>query len=193
MAKYTTKKGAVEVEATEEVEVEASEKAETKTEKKSSTSKKKTFSPSDMIPCRSVCQGALYLEGPRTKMPYEWMSYGAVEEIEYRDLSELVRTRSNYIFRPCFIIDDTDFVEEFPTVKKFYTENYSVTELSAVLDLPIEQMLAEIKALPKGAIETLKSIAASQVSVGQIDSVRKIKALDQVFGTDLNLLSELFQ
>ena len=59
--------------------------------------------------------------------------------------------------------------------------------------MPVNEMIDAIKSLPKSALDTLKSIAASQVSVGQIDSVRKIKALDQIFGTDLNLLSELFQ
>lgn len=203
MAKYT-KKDAVETtaEVSEEVETKVEEKSEPKktaskkadtTSDKTEKKAKKVFDPSDMIACRSICQGGLYLEGPRTKMPYEWSDYGAVEDVEYRDLVELVRTRSKYIFNPSFIVDDQDFVEEFPSLKKFYDENYTVVELSEVLSLPVNEMISQINTLPKSALETLKSIAASQVSVGQIDSVAKIKALDKVFGTDLNLLSELIQ
>lgn len=181
--KTTTKKT---VEKTSEKTTEKSvEKTETKTKKK--------FEPSDMISCRSVCQGGLYLEGARTKMPYEWTDYGATEDVEYRDLVELVRTRSSYIFNPFFVIDNNDFVEEFPQLKKFYQENYSIKELAAILDLPVNEMVAQIKTLPKGALESLKSIAASQVSAGQLDSVRKIKELDNIFKTDLNLLSDLFK
>lgn len=203
MGKYTTKKETTEV-STEEDVVTAPEEKKTptkseakttsrKSEPKNEPKSKKTFEPSDMISCRSICQGGLYLEGPRTKMPYQWSDYGATEDIEYRDLVELVRTRSSYVFSPFFIIDDVDFVNEFTVLKKFYEDNYTVTELSAVLDMPVNEMIDAIKSLPKSALDTLKSIAASQVSVGQIDSVRKIKALDQIFGTDLNLLSELFQ
>ena len=53
-------------------------------------------------------------------------------------------------------------------------------------------MIEEIKKLPAGALSSLKSIAAEQVYTGEIDSVRRIKALDSVFGTDLNLIGELF-
>lgn len=204
MGKYTTKKEEVEITTKKEEVVEetktapkkVAEKVE-KTEKVEKPEKvaktKKKFDPSDLIPCRSVCQGGLYLEGSRTKMPYEWSDYGVVEDVEYRDLAELVRTRSSYVFNPFFIIDDEDFVEEFPQLKKFYADNYSIKELAAILDMPVDQMVQEIKSLPKGAVESLKSIAASQVSAGQLDSVRKIKELDNIFKTDLNLLSDLFK
>ena len=202
MGKYTTKKEAEttkneEIVEKKDVESKASapKKVAEKDEKevKEVKATKKKFEPSDLIPCRSVCQGGLYLEGARTKMPYEWADYGAVEDVEYRDLAELARTRSSYIFNPFFIIDDEDFVEEFPALKKFYSENYSIKELAAILELPVDEMVKEIKSLPKGAIESLKSIAASQVSAGQLDSVRKIRELDAIFGTDLNLLSDLFK
>ena len=197
MAKYTAKNEDVEV-TFEEVEVKkedttpkaSAKKTSEKGAEKSAKKEKKKFELSDMIACRSVCQGGLYLEGARTKRPYEWADYGAIEDVEYRDLVELVRTRSGYIFNPFFVIDDEDFVEEFPQLKKFYQDNYSIKELAAILELPIDQMVKEINALPKGAVESLKSIAASQVSAGQLDSVRKIKELDNIFKTDLNLLAD---
>ena len=194
MGKYTTKNEEVETTTknNEVVEENTTKNSSKKTTDKSEKVKKK-FDPSDLIPCRSVCQGGLYLEGSRTKMPYEWADYGAVEDVEYRDLAELVRTRSSYIFTPFFIIDNEDFVEEFPQLKKFYSENYSIKELAAILELPVDEMVTQVKSLPKGAIESLKSIAASQVSAGQLDSVRKIRELDSIFGTDLNLLLDLFK
>lgn len=196
MPKYTTKKTEtpeteqnVEEVKKEEVKVEK----EVKENKKASTPKKKTFDPADGIMCRSVVTGALYLEGAKTKMPYVWSNYGDETEVEYRDLVALVREQSGYIYNPFFIIDNEDFVAEFPQLEKFYSENYSVKELSDILELPINEMIESINRLPKTAVNTIKKIAASQVSVGQIDSVRKIKALDELFGTDLNLISEIFQ
>ena len=159
----------------------------------STAKKKKVFEPAEGILCRSVVTGGLFLEGYKTKMPYKWNDYGDETEVEYRDLVPLVREQSGYIFKPFFIIDNDDFIAEFPQLQKFYTENYSVKELSDILELPVEAMLDKLSKLPKGAVDTLKNIAANQVSLGQIDSVRKIKALDEFFGTDLNLISELFQ
>lgn len=152
---------------------------------------KKKFDQSDGIICRSITQGGLYLEGAKTKILYEWNDYGDESEVEYRDLVAEVRSKSQFVFRPCFIIEDEDFIKEFPQLEKFYKEKYTIKDLRSILKMDVSEMIEAIKALPKGAAESLKSIAAQQVSNGQLDSVRKIKALDEFFGTDLNLIGEL--
>lgn len=154
---------------------------------------KKKFKQDDLILCRSVVIGGLWLEGTKSKNIYRWVEYGDEAEVEYRDLTALVRSRSNYIFSPMFVIDDEDFIEEFPQIKKFYNEQFTVSELTEVLELPVSSMVATIKKLPSGAVASLKSIASTQIANGQLDSVRKIKALDELFGTELNLLASLFQ
>lgn len=177
--------------------------AERKTMKRTSTSKKtveetkasvkkatKKFDQSDGILCHSIVQGRLYMVGDKTKMLYEWNSYGDVSEIEYRDLVAAVRTKSRYVFEPFFIIDDEDFVEQFPQVKKFYNDNYTISEVEAILFYPIDEMEKAITTLPKGAVESLKHLASIKITEGEIDSIQKIKKLDEIFGTELLLLTE---
>ena len=154
--------------------------------------KKKVFSQNDGINCRSVVQGSLYMQGLKTEMIYSWTDYDDVSEVEYRDLVVAVRSKSKFIYNPWIIIEDEDFLNEFPQLKKFYDESHSVKELRQILDMPVDQMTAAIEKLPSGAFESLKSIAAKQVSNGILDSVSKIKALDNLFGTDLNLIGQLF-
>ncbi len=156
------------------------------------TKEKKVFQQSDGIQCHSVVQGGLFYEGSKTGMLYSFSDYGDVTEIEYRDLVAAVRTKSEYIYNPYFIIDDEDFIAEFPAISKFYEDQVSIKDLKAILDKDTSDMVSAIKMLPKTAIESLKKIAATQVANGHLDSVRKIKALDELFGTDLNLLGELF-
>ena len=151
---------------------------------------KKVFKQDDGIVCRSVTQGGLFMEGPKSKMHYEWVQYGDITEVEYADLAALVRVKSTYVFGPWFMVDDDDFIEEFPQLKKFYNENYSLSDLEAILTYPAERMVNEIKALPKSAIESLKVLAASSINDGNLDSVSKIKALDDLFGTKLSILAE---
>ena len=188
-AKETIEKNTDSVDETKVEKNDSPKKEEKKTAPK--PAKKKTFEPSEGIECRSVVTGQLFLEGFKTKMPYQWTDYGDVVEVEYRDLQALVQQKSGYVFNPFFIIDNEDFVEEFPFLKKFYEQNYTVKELNAILQHPVEQMISEINALPKSAVNTLMKIASNQVALGQIDSVRKIKALDEIFDTDLNLISEI--
>lgn len=152
---------------------------------------KRDFAQSDGIKCHSVVQGGLYFEGSKTGMLYSFMDYGDVTEIEYRDLVAAVRTKSEYVYNPYFIIDDEDFIAEFPAIKKFYENQISVRDLKAILDMNIADMVAAIKLLPTTAVDSLKKIASTQVASGHLDSVKKIKALDEIFGTDLNLIGEL--
>ena len=151
---------------------------------------KKVFAPDDGIACRSVTQGGVYLEGPKTHMLYEWVQYGDITEVEYADLAAMVRTKSQYLFGPWVMVDDDDFVEEFSQLKKFYTENYSLADLEVILSYPVKRMIEEVKALPKSAAESLKILAASSINDGNLDSVAKIKALDDLFGTKLSILAE---
>jgi hypothetical protein len=152
--------------------------------------KKKVFEQNDGIMCKSLVQGRLNVEGPKTKMIYNFSHFGDETEIEYRDLVALVRTKDVSVFSPRFVVIDDDFLDEFPNVKKFYDNEYSVRNITDILELDNTEMIEKIKNLPKGAFEALRSIAAERVMSGEIDSVRKIKSLDIAFGTDLNFLGE---
>ena len=153
---------------------------------------KKTFAQSDGILCKSITQGTLYVEGVKTGMLYSFSDYGDETEIEYRDLVGMIRSKDKSVFEPRFVVVDEDFINEYPALRKYYDEEFSLQNIRDILKYPDSKMIDAIKNLPKGALNSLKSIAAEQVATGQIDSVRKIKALDSVFGTDLNLLGEIF-
>lgn len=158
-----------------------------------SQSPKKKYNPDDGIMCRSITVGGLWLDGVKSGNVYRWVEYGDETEVEYRDLVAMIRSRSNYIYAPTFIIEDEEFVSEFPQLKKFYDEQYSIADLRGVLNLPVNSMIETIKTLPPGAASSLKNIASTAIVNGTLDSVKKIKALDEYFGTELNLLASLFQ
>lgn len=155
--------------------------------------KKKHFEPTDGVLCRSITQGGLFMDGEKTQIPYKWTDYGDEIEVEYRDLVAAVRRKSPFVFHPYFVVIDDDFIAEFPQLASFYESAYSLRDLQDILKLPVNEMLAQLRQLPKGALESFKNIASTQVASGKLDSVKKIKALDDFFETDLNLLQSLFQ
>ena len=152
---------------------------------------KKEFKDSDYVLCRSVWSGGLNVTC-KSGATYEFKKYGADCDIEYRDLLYLIRKNSDHIFAPRFVILDEDFLEDFPQVKRVYSTMYSPTELHTILELPINQMKAEIESLPEATKKTLLSLAATEVANGRLDSIKKVKALSEIFGSDFSLLSELF-
>ena len=49
-----------------------------------------------------------------------------------------------------------------------------------------------ILSLPKGAQDSIKHLASKMVSDGRLDSVRKIKVLDEIFDTEMSIMTGLF-
>lgn len=161
----------------------------TKTVEKTKT--KKTFTDSDYILCHSVWYGGLNVTC-RSGNSYEFKDYGKECDINYRDLVDLVRKGSDHIFTPRFVIDDEDFIEEFPNLKRVYASLYTTTDLLEILELPISRMRTEIEKLPIESKEVLSKMISTEIAKGRLDSISKVRALSEIFNSDFNLLSELF-
>lgn len=152
---------------------------------------KKVFTDSDYILCRSVYSGGLNVIAP-SGILYEFKDYGYDCDINYRDLVQMIRRGSEHVFKPRFVILDEDFLEDFPTVSKVYGEMYTMSDLLAILDLPLSQMKAEIARLPKDTRDSMPNVIATQIANGRLDSISKVRALTEIFDLDFNLLSDLF-
>nr|DAR15266.1 MAG TPA: hypothetical protein [Caudoviricetes sp.] len=182
----TTETTTVSAAVTEPVAAEPVKTVEVKKEKK-------TYAPTDGIPCKSITNGGLYMPGLKSNILYTWIDAGDVIEIEYQDLQAAIRSNNSYVMNPFFVIEDEELVAQFPQLKKIYDALYSVGELEDVLtELSPGDMKATILSLPKGAQESIKHLASKMVSDGRLDSVRKIKVLDEIFDTEMSIMTGLF-
>lgn len=153
--------------------------------------KKKKFANDDYIMCHSITIGSLNVKCPSGAY-YEFKSYGSDCEITYHDLATLVRKGSEHIFKPRFVIDDKDFLSEFPQVIRVYEKMYTKEDLLEILNLPVANLEAAIAELPDNVKGNLRNMIATEIGNGNIDSVRTIRELSRIFNSDFNLLSELF-
>ena len=64
----------------------------------------------------------------------------------------------------------------------------TIWDFENILNLPKEQMKEAIDKLPKGCKECIKGIIATHIDEGSLDSVAKIKMLDEIFGTNMLLM-----
>ena len=147
----------------------------------------KKFAQDDMIPCRSVTYGELLLTGPKSKLLYSWANYGDVTEIPFQDLQALRSTRSSYLFRPRFIIEDEDLVELWAKDLKDMYDNLVDEDVDALFKLPLNQFKSKLKKAPRGVQQAVKNIAGEKILNGSLDSLAKIKAIDEILNTDLKL------
>jgi hypothetical protein len=152
---------------------------------------KRVFHADDMILCRSVAAGLTCMEGRTTNMVYIFRDYGDECGIEYRDLAAAVRFHSDFIYKPYFIVEDQDFVDEFAELKKFYTEKFTVKELTDIINMNEGDMESAIEVLPKGAKEQLVNIVSTKIVNGELDSIRKIKTLQKLLDVDFSFVAEI--
>lgn len=145
------------------------------------------YAPDDLIPCRSVTYGELLLSAPKSKLMYVWANYNDVTEVEFQDLQALKSTRSNYLFRPRIVIEDEELVEQWSKdFKDMYSKIIHV-DVEEIFDLPLGKFKTALKNAPKGVQQAVKNIAGEKIMDGSLDSLAKIKAIDDILGTDLKL------
>lgn len=181
MAKSDVEK--IEADVVEEVE------AEVKAAKAKKPAEKivRKYAPGDMIPCRSITYGELLLPGAKSKMLYTWSNYGDVTEMEFQDLQALKSTRSTYLFKPRFIIEDEELVDQWRSdLGKIYDDIVAI-DVEAMFKLPTNQLKAKLKKAPVGIQQAVKNLAGEKIMNGSLDSLAKIKAIDEALGSDLKI------
>ena len=132
------------------------------------------------------------MTGVKTNIGYRWTGRGDIVDVEYQDLVPAIRLNKTHIYKPYFVISDEDFIAQFPQVEKVYASMFSYKDLTDVLKLDPERMRSAILSLPEGAKNSIKSIASSLISNGTLDSIARIKVLDEIFDTKFMLMTELF-
>lgn len=147
----------------------------------------KKFKETELIPCLSVTVGGLHMNGIRSKDLYSWVEMGDVVEVEYRDLVAAIRKRSGFVFKPRFVIQDKDFLAQYPELEDLYGTLYTDEDIRSILTLPAAQMKEAIEKLPIGVKDAIKGLAMTGIDDGSLDSVSVIKALDEIFGTQMLL------
>ena len=98
-----------------------------------------------------------------------------------------VKARKATVTEPYIVVDDEDFLALHPFLRDIYAGIYSINELKSILSLSPSQMERTIKALPEWAINSFKTVVSSMVDDGSLDSIKKIKILDDIFGTEMLL------
>ena len=180
------------VENTKPETVEAVEVKEAPVNTETSKKAVKKFNPDDMILCQSICVGQTFVKGFKSGTIYTFEALGAEEYIEYRDLVAAVRSKDSILFKPFIVVLDEDFINEQKTLKSFYENMYTPEDFEESFRLNPNQMVEALNNMPIGIRETIKSMAVGKIQDGVFDSVARIKALDDYFGTKMMLLTELY-
>lgn len=147
----------------------------------------KKFEATELVEVQSVTQGELLLPGKKSDILYRWGNYGDITEVEYQDLYTLKSSHSDYIYKPMFQILNEELLEDarWKDVKELYKKMISSGDIYEIMKLPNAQFKQTLMNAPKGLQDAIKIEVASRIENDTMDSISKIKTVDEICGTDL--------
>lgn len=154
------------------------------TETKTTAKKVKKYAPNDLIECRSVTGGELILVGDKTKLHYTWSDYGDTAYVEYQDLQALQSRKSAFLTKPRFMIEDENLVEQWATMLKPIYDKINTKNIEEFFNLPVDRFEAQLKVMPEGLKEAVKTRAVQMIQSDELYDIRKVRAIDTAWGTD---------
>ena len=144
------------------------------------------YEQNDPILCRSVTPGWMAVYG-KSGIPYVFSNCGDECEIEYGDLFALKNRHSRYLYDPLLVIEDEELLENprWKDLAEFYSEKvYGMDDIDYVLNLPNNKFKSALTSLPKGLLKALTVEVAKRIEDRSFDSMKKVKVIDEVCGTD---------
>ena len=144
----------------------------------------KKYAPTDLIECRSITGGELILVGDKTKLHYTWADYGDTAFVEYQDLQALQSRKSGFLTKPRFVIEDEELVEQWESMLKPIYDKINTKSIEEFFELPISRFEAQLKVIPVGLKEAVKTRAVQMIKSDELYDIRKVRAIDEAWGTD---------
>lgn len=118
------------------------------------------------------------------------MAYGDETEVEYQDLLALKASRSRYLTEPFLIVEDEELLSDprWKDVKAVYDSMCKMDDIDSLLNLDNHQFERLLPTLPNGLKSALATEVATRIESGTFDSIKKVKTIDRICGTDLSFM-----
>ena len=175
------------------VEVSADKTAAVETQPVVEVPRVKEYQPYDLIPCQSLTSGKMFYNSPKSNTMYKWDDNGAIIDVTYEDLLAMKQSHSELMYRPCFMIMDKELLAQprWIDIAKIYSgyDILSLSDAEKVINLDVNSLTKALNRLTPAMRAVICNTAADMIEKGTLDSIAKIKAIDEVCGTELYTLA----
>jgi len=169
--------------------VENNDVKKTTKKTKQVNSTKPALKDNDIIECISQIPNLSYKDNKTGDM-YRWDNVGDVEEISFGVLKDIYRNHNSYIKNLYFIFSDERVIKHF-RMERIYEKYLGLLSKDVYTRDNINTIQENIKALPKGIINTILNKVKSLVTNGEISDIQVIRSLEKIFDIDLIYLLDM--
>lgn len=172
-------------------------KVETKNENVSTKKRKIKLDDTTLVTVKSNVFGKLFYKNSRTGDEYNWESHGDTQDLYMSDLREMKGVQRSFFAKNWIMIeglveydeDNEDVTVEdiynVLQVQQYYKDVLCPSNLPAVLNMSIDELKERVPKMSEGVKLNLIILANTQIENGTLDSLNKIKALEELFGCEL--------
>lgn len=147
---------------------------------------RKSLSPDMAVCCTcAVASGNLIYKSKRLQgREIMWDTYGSSQSIE---LAELEAMRNSYptFFKENWILIDDDDVLNHLHASQYYRDVKSIRDIENIFQCSPKEILRRVPKWSNGLKTTLAIIARRKYDAGELDSLQKIKNIEQATGRSI--------
>lgn len=147
------------------------------------TAPAKKFNRDEEIMCTSVTVGGLTLVGSKSKDEYRWEDYGDTAYVRFDDLQALYTTKSPFLTKPLFIIEDEDLVNQWGSLLAPIYSKIHEDDVDLIFTLSPQAFKSKILGMPEGLKDSVKTRASQKIQDGSLYDIRIIKIIDETLNT----------
>ena len=134
-----------------------------------------------LIPVINGYQGYMVYVSAQSKEVYEWHEFGDVCHMEIAELLIMKRTQRRFFKENWVLIEDAD-VLEYLGVDQHYSHSITSENFDQLFALSPEELMMKCATLSDSLKYTIATRAQELINTGEIDSRKKIMALEKALG-----------
>lgn len=137
-----------------------------------------------LIPVMNITAHGLVYLSRRTGAEWNWERYGDIEYVEMQELLTMRNSQRRFLDEPWILIMDEEVVH-YLGLEKMYEKMVHPDNIESVFKMNNEKFKEVLDSAPKGIAQLIVGRAVEKVANGELDSMYKIKLLNEKFNIHL--------
>lgn len=144
----------------------------------------KDIDPHMIVTVRNGFQGSLVYVSKKTGERFVWDCFGDEQDMEIGELRNARNSSKAFFINNWFMFDEA-WIVDYLGLAQYYKFAVSVDDFDSIFDKPIDTMVDTINVMSDGQKRSVAYRARVKIRDGEIDSNKKIAALEKCLSTSL--------